>query len=248
MATDETSQSPFTKPSFIIAAILMAFIIIFGIAIVFINVAKRDVVPVPPETDQSSSTSSPPPTTPIVEDDASICGLKGVVLEGSLPIAPETQWQYQDTIAYPISPQYGPGAVSDEGYRYCFQRSPEGALFMAGNAISQGTYDHQMAGAWLNYVVAEGPYREELLQDTGSAQSLSNGRLSIQGFRLLAYTGDTARVDIAVRATVNGQTVVFSGVYDLVWQSGDWKISTETPEPLNMAQIPDVSGYIAWGE
>ena len=119
---------------------------------------------------------------------------------------------------------------------------------MAGNAISQGTYDHQMAGEWLNYVVAEGPYREELLQDTGSTQSPSNSRLAIQGFRLLSYTGDTARVDIAVRTTVSGQTVAFSGAYDLVWQDGDWKISTETSEPLNMVQIPDISGYIAWGE
>lgn len=248
MDTAETPQNPFTSPRFVIAAILMAFIVIFGIAMVFINVSKKDVAVVTPEAGQSSSASSPPTTTPITEADASICGLKGVVLEGSLSIAPETQWQYQDTTAYPISSQYGPGAVSEEGYRYCFQHSPEGALFMAGNAISQGTYDHQMTSEWLDYVVAEGPYREELLQDTGSAQSPSNSRLAIQGFRLLSYTGDTARADIAVRTTVSGQIVAFSGAYDLVWQDGDWKISTETSEPLNMVQIPDISGYIAWGE
>ena len=119
---------------------------------------------------------------------------------------------------------------------------------MAANAISQGTYDHQAAGGWLDYVVAEGPYRESLLQDMGSEASPNDSRLSIQGFRLLSYDGDTARVDIVVRATVSGQAAIFSGVYDLIWQNGDWKISTETPAPLNMAQIPDVSGYTAWRE
>ena len=57
MDTDETPQNPFTSPRFIIAAILMAFIVIFGIAIVFINVSKKDVTVVTPEAGQSSSTS-----------------------------------------------------------------------------------------------------------------------------------------------------------------------------------------------
>ena len=248
MATDEAPQNPFTKPSFIIAAILIAFILIFGIAVVFLNVAKKDASVVTSETGESSTNGSTSNEAPATGSNVSICGLKGVVLEGTLSIAPETQWEYQDTTAYPISAQYGPGKVSEEGYRYCFQHSPEGALFMAANAISQGTYDHQAAGGWLDYVVAEGPYRESLLQDMGSEASPNDSRLSIQGFRLLSYDGDTARVDIVVRATVSGQAAIFSGVYDLIWQNGDWKISTETPEPLNMAQIPDVSGYTAWRE
>lgn len=247
MNADDTSQSPFTKPRFIVAAILVAFIVIFGIAIVFINASKDDPDLASPESVESSSPSPPPGEEPPIGG-ASICGLEGVVLEGSLPIAPDTQWEYQGTTAYPVSPKYGPGEVSEGGYRYCFQHSPEGALFMAANAVSQGTYDDGTVGGWLNYVVAEGPYREELLTDIGDGGTTDNGRLSIRGFRLLAYDGTTARVDLAVRATVEGQTVVFSGVYDLVWQEGDWKISTDTPAPLNMAQIPDMSGYITWGE
>lgn len=70
----------------------------------------------------------------------------------------------------------------------------------------------------------------------------------IQGFRILAYDGSSARVDVGSRGSVQGQTVTVSGVYELVWQDGDWKLSTDVPEPLNVAAIPDLTGYIAWGE
>lgn len=248
MDTDETPQNPFTSPRFIIAAILMAFIVIFGIAIVFINVSKKDVTVVTPEAGQSSSTSSPPTTTPITKADASICGLKGVVLEGSLSIAPETQWQYQDTTAYPISPQYGPGAVSEEGYRYCFQHSPEGALLAAANAVVQGT-DTTNIGSWLNYFIARGPYREELLSQGVDGTDTTGTRIEIAGFRLLSYTGDTANVDIGVNGFTQGQTVTLSMVYALTWEDGDWKLVVSDPNaPLNIANLPDLSGYTAWGE
>ena len=47
----------------------------------------------------------------------------------------------------------------------------------------------------------------------------------------------------------NGQTVNLSMVYDLVWEAGDWKLVVTNPAaPINVAQIPNVSGYIAWEE
>jgi hypothetical protein len=33
-----------------------------------------------------------------------------------------------------------------------------------------------------------------------------------------------------------------------VWQNGDWKISTDVAQPLNIAAIPNASGYVSWGE
>ena len=72
--------------------------------------------------------------------------------------------------------------------------------------------------------------------------------MSIVGFRLLHYDGETARVDLAARASSQGQTVTVSGVYELIWQDGDWKISADVAEPLNVATIPDLAGYIPWEE
>lgn len=247
MATDDTPQNPFTKPGFIIAAILMAFIVIFGVAMIFMNMIKKDESASPSITEESLSSNSTPNTTTTGKE-VSICGLEGTVLEGTLAIAPETQWQYQDTTAYPISPQYGPGAVSEEGYRYCFQHSPEGALLAAANAVVQGA-DTTNIGSWLNYFVATGPYRDEVLNQGGENTTNSGTRIDIAGFRLLSYTGDTANVDIGVKGFTQGQTVILSMVYALRWEDGDWKLVVDSPNsPLNIANIPDLSGYTAWGE
>ena len=179
----------------------------------------------------------------------SVCGLSGEVTEQArLVKAPDVDyWDYQGTTAYPVSEQYGPGATADTGYRYCFQHSPEGAVFAAANAVSQGS-DPSTAGVWLDYAVADGPYRDELIADTGSGDAYEHVRMSIIGFRLLEYDGDVARVDIVVRGVVEGTSLTMSGVYQLKWESGDWKISSDVAEPINIASIPDTSGYMLWGE
>jgi hypothetical protein len=38
-------------------------------------------------------------------------------------------------------------------------------------------------------------------------------------------------------------------VYLLAWEAGDWKLSVTDPNaPINVANIPDLAGYISWGE
>lgn len=119
---------------------------------------------------------------------------------------------------------------------------------MAANAIPQGS-DPSLSSSWMDYALAEGPYREQLLDQLGSSGPGADGtRLSIVGFRLLHYDGETARVDLAVRGSAEGQAATLSGVYELVWEDGDWKINTEVSQPLDMATLPDAAGYIPWGE
>jgi hypothetical protein len=48
---------------------------------------------------------------------------------------------------------------------------------------------------------------------------------------VLAYDGDSARVDIAFRGSSNGQSVTGSAVYELVWADGDWKLDASKSEP-----------------
>lgn len=82
-----------------------------------------------------------------------------------------------------------------------------------------------------------------------AAGSSSANRMNVEGFRMLTYDGDSARVDVAVRAAGSGNTVYASAVYDLVWEAGDWKLLPEdASNPLRLAEIPDAAGYIAWGE
>ena len=248
MATDDNEQNPFTRPGFIAAAVVVAIVVVLGIVIAIVNATRSDDPDLTEPSPTSPTTSAAPTSEPSdVAGGASVCGLEGEELAGTLSTAPAADWAYQGTTAYPTSPEFGPGETSADGLRFCFQHSPTGALFMAANALVQGS-DPAVSQAWIEYGLADGPYREELIGQVGDTSGSQGTRMSLAGFRMLAYDGDTARVDLAVRASSEGQNLTLSGVYELVWQDGDWKISADVAQPLNTATVPDLAGYITWGE
>lgn len=250
MTTEDNEQSPFTKPGFIIAAVVVFLIVVLGVVIGFVNANRNDPEPAPSPSSPTNTSAAPTTEPSAVAGGASVCGLSGEVLSGSLTTAPEAKWDYQGTTAYPTSKEFGPGKTNSLGVRSCFQHSPEGAVLAAANATVQGSdSDPKMIKSWLNYFIAEGPKREAVLsQGAGAGTSGQGVRIQVAGFRLLAYDGETARVDIAVRGAANGQTVTLSMVYDLVWEGGDWKLKvSDASAPINVANIPDVAGYVTWG-
>lgn len=246
MATEDDEQNPFTRPGFIAATVVVALVVVLGIVIAIMN-ATRGNDPDPTPTSDATTSAAPTTNTTAAAGGASVCGLDGVQMSGTVSNAPAATWAYQGTTAYPTSTEFGPAATTGDGVRNCFQHSVTGALFMAANAVVQGS-DPAVATPWVTAVLGEGPFREQLLADLGSATASGGAsRMSIAGFRVLHYDGDTARIDLAIRATAETSTVTVSGVYELVWQAGDWKISAEVPEPLNVAAIPDLAGYVSWG-
>ena len=248
MADEENEQNPWTRPGFVAAAVVVAIVVVLGIVLAVVAATRDDEdPPASPTPNQTSTAPTAEPTA--AAGGASVCGLDGVE-EGTarLTTAPAVeQWDYQGTVAYPISDEFGPGETDPAGFRYCFQHTPEGALFAAAYAVGVGT-DQTVVPEWIKYFTAPGPYRDQLIQEPANSSESSDVRLRIAGFRLLAYDGDTARVDVALVGSVEGQTVNMSAVYPLVWSEGDWKVSTDTPEPGSVASIPDLAGYIAWGQ
>ncbi|MFS0703230.1 hypothetical protein AB6N23_01785 [Cellulomonas sp. 179-A 9B4 NHS] len=245
MATEDDAQNPFTRRGFIAAALVIALIVVLGVVIAIVNATRADDTAATPTTAPTTTSAAATTSATQAAGGASVCGLAGEELSGTITTAPEAVWEYQGTIGYPTSELYGPGETAD-GARYCFQRSPAGALFMAANAIAQGS-DPATSSTWAQRALAEGPYREQLLTDVGAGSS-DGTRLRVAGFRVLDYDGDSARIDLGVVGSASGQNVTLSGVYELVWQVGDWKISADVPAPLDMATIPDLAGYITWGE
>lgn len=240
------SPSPFTRPGFIISAIVVALIVVFGIILVAVNVGKGDPKAGPTTTPTSPSPtiiSSPGP----VSGDESVCGLDGVQLTGTVSAAPSATWKYEGTTGYPTSPTFGPGKTDPAGFRYCFQHSPTGALFAAANALAAPS-DPAASKAWQTYFTAPGPYRDKLLAQDAEGNSQSGTRLSIAGFRMLSYDGKTAQVDIGGNGSSKGANVTFSAVYKLVWVDGDWKLDTTTDTPFDFAGVPNLAGYTAWGQ
>lgn len=247
MADNETTPnegSPFTRPAFLVAAVVVLVIALLGAIVAFRAARSNDTTPTPSTSVTTDVTPSNPVSTPAA--DASVCGLPDGD-QGELTAGPAATWKYQGTIAYPESPEQGPGKTAPEGYRYCFQHSPAGAVLMAANAIAQGS-DSAVSGEWMNYALAEGPHRAALLAQGGTAGSQEGVRLQIAGFRVLEADEMTIRVDLAATGSAQGQNVMVSTIYELVWQGGDWKLSSDVERPIDVGVIPDLTNYIPWGE
>lgn len=248
MATDDDGQqNPFTRPGFIAAAVVIVVVVVLGIVLAIVNGTRDDEPGALPSSSPAGPSAAPTADTTEIPGGASVCGLGGEVLSGTLTTAPVAEWQYHGTASYPFSAEVGPAETDPAGFRYCFQHTPEGALFAATYAATVGT-DPTVVSEWVKYFAAPGIYRDQLIEEAGSAGESADIRLRVAGFRLLAYDGSTANVDVAMVASVQGQTVNMSAVYPLVWSDGDWKLSTDTPEPGNVASIPDLTGYTPWGQ
>lgn len=65
---------------------------------------------------------------------------------------------------------------------------------------------------------------------------------------MLAYEGESARVDIAFKGTSQGTAVAGSLVAELVWENGDWKLDASNPNPARITELPDLAGYTSWTE
>jgi hypothetical protein len=176
------------------------------------------------------------------------CGLGGVVQSsGSVAAAPDVDsWQHVATMAFPTSTTFGPAAADPGGFNTCFEHSATGAVFAAAYmaAASSGASSTQ----WLSYVLADTPNKAALVTQVAQDSGAPGTRFRLGGFRVIAYDGDIARIDLAVAVSNVTATFDMSVVYDLVWQGGDWKWSLDPTVGLDSAEIPNFAGYILWGE
>lgn len=254
--SEETPENPLHSRTFQLSAIFVILLIAVAATVAVVNAMRPSPDPSPQPTAESPAT--PEPTdSPTPEESStsegvspSVCGLSGEVLESArLTAAPEAVWEFQDLLAYPTSDQYGPGDTSADGVRTCFQHSPEGAVFAAANAAIQSG-DPSNTREWLDYYIsAEAPRREELVNAENGGDQPEGVRMEIAGFRLLDYSGSSARVDLALRVTGSGTEAYLSMIHELVWEQGDWRLLPINPDdPFRISQLPNAAGHISWSE
>lgn len=245
MDNERTVENPWLRPGFLVSSCVVAVIAALGIYI-GITTTGDDHRDLPVQ--QVSTTSAVRPTAPSdtgTSGGDSICGLADrAEAVDAIDLRPTT-WRYSNATAYPTSPVYGPGRTSPQGYRYCFQRSPGGALFAAANSLAFDNSSIAEARAWWGYMLADGRYRQARLADSYVANDPSE-RLQIIGYRMMSYTSREAWVDIAVRTSTADGAAVLSVVTHLVWQRGDWRFSTDELESTNVTRISDLTGYTTW--
>lgn len=255
MTDSPNTSSPFRKPGFIVAAVVIGLLAILGIALGI----RALVVPADPDAGQSTPTtapttsepSTPEPTAEPADDEPSVCGLDAVAMEGGVTSVPETTWEYAGagSVALPTSANFGPGVT--DSFASCFARTPEGAIFAGAVSVVQAA---SLTGSarteWAEYLIGDGPQRDQLLADSSSQSDAQTSgiEMSISGFRLLEYDGDTALVNIAATGRGDGEEVVLSTTYALVWQDGDWKIDATQTSPAASVLVPDLGGFTRWSE
>ena len=237
--TTPDARSPFKRPQFIAAAIVIGVIFVAGAIVLATSLFGGDSdIAAPTPGPVASSSSSPPADA----TDASICGLEGFEEESSLTAAPAADWELVGTVAAPTAPATaGPGKI-ESGIRTCYAHTAEGALYMAINFIAMGT-DASLYPR-LSELVASGPGREAL-EGASDAPSSTGARAQVAGYAISAYTAGAVTVDIALNYS-NGSLV--SVPLKLVWEENDWKIqTTDAGElPLPPAPLQNLGGYTPW--
>lgn len=240
-STESTTESnPFTKPGFIIAAVLVVALLAAGIVIFLLPKGQNDVQPAPSALGTSSTTAAASSTAAAAGN--SVCGLPAST-ETSLGAAPETKWELVGTMAAPTDPKIGPGKTDAQGIRSCFAHTPKGALYAAVNLWALGS-DPSKERAIAEQLAAKGPGREAGMKAPQTQARSSSVKIQIAGFNV-SYTANQAIVDLAFKAD-NG--ALASVRTTLLWQDGDWKgVVADNGAPLEEPrQVQDLSGFIPW--
>ncbi|CAI7614650.1 unnamed protein product [Penicillium discolor] len=237
---ETTQQSPFRRPGWIAAAVVVGLLIVAAVVVWIVSSVSSSDDPEPAPQPSESSTSAPAPSEGAAGG-SSICGLDLVEMSGTLDTAPATTWDYAGTTPFPVSDEFGPADTTDAGIKTCFARAALAASVGVGYLMNPDTIQ-----PWRESALAKGPIRDQVLS-TPPTDVSSEVRAEVTAFRLLSYDGDSARVDVGVTVTGNGNTGYLSIVMPLIWEDGDWKVNySETDLTERPAQLPNLAGYIHW--
>jgi hypothetical protein len=230
--------SPWTRPGFLIAAVLVGLIVISGIVIAI----TRD-----------GSDLAPPlsagPVAPTGDDNTP------TALPTKIPTkAPAgVTWQLVGQSAVPVSKTVGPRTIT-ETTASGFAHTPEGALIAAAQLAIRGGYS---AGrkSWeptITKQFAPSADRDLLLtglkqqpEPTGQPGSLS----PLTGFIYQSYTPDTAVIGLVYRSVNGGGSSYFVVNHTVVWREGDWQLVAPPGGSWRSISRPtnDLVGVVEWG-
>lgn len=231
------------SPKMVGSAALISLVVLVGIVLVVLGSSGAD--PAPPPIAASPPASSAPSVSVA---DPSVCGLKDVQLTGTVPTAPPTTWALVGTTAAPAVDGAGPGIRKPSGFRACYAHTPVGALLSGTNYLVAASHAPSRRET-IEQMVAPGPGRDRALAGADKASDPpADTRVQIAGFRVVAYNGVQATVDVGLRVTTTSSTSLMSQVVDLVWVGGDWKIrSSDDANFLTPVRLlTDLGGYVPW--
>lgn len=250
---EETEQTWWAAPRFLISAMSIVLLVFIGI-VLFVVTGDEEDAPVESAAPSQSTTARQAPTmdaAPVRSGD-STCGLD--TSGGTTLTAPpkDTTWEYLNGLFGPKSETHGPGTVDpDTGVRSCFSHTPEGALMaVAGFFATSG--DPQLFLDTVRARAIDGPGKDKnlgLIQKRVDENDTTTTPISIAAFKLLAYSDDKASIELVLGAEAGQETYYQTQSADIIWQDGDWYfLVRENGKAGSISgQISDLSGYVPWG-
>ncbi|WP_029068152.1 hypothetical protein [Jonesia quinghaiensis] len=244
MTTGQPPRDRSKNRLLLVAIVAIAVLTVAGIVYAFLQ--GRDNAPSAEETPPTASE----PTTSQADGTTATCPPSESSTDTELTQAPDTTWVAYDNITYPSSPIYGPTSIAPDGFRYCFQQSPEGALFAAANMLTELHTDSD-EDRWFNYVLSQEIFGRQGILDAISAEANDQvtdlPTLEILGFAMKDYTPERATVTVAAQATYDDISPTHSATFTLVWENNDWKwLVNNTSNALDITEISNTDGLIDW--
>ncbi|MBT2533159.1 hypothetical protein J7E83_13710 [Arthrobacter sp. ISL-48] len=145
-------------------------------------------------------------------------------------------------VAVPFAPTtFGPADRTDVISK-CFSHSPSGALIAAAHMLSVAWQDG--TAAMVNSYAEESPEKSSVLEVLRSkAKSPPAAVPQITGYRIVMDHQDRARIQMVVAM----QDSLVRGLVILEWTGNDWAVDPSTVVTDMGEEIPDLTGYTAWG-
>jgi hypothetical protein len=244
-STESTTESnPFTRPGFIIAAVLVVALIAATIVIFLLPKGQGNAQLAPAPAESSGTAAASPSAS--AEAGISVCGLPASS-ETALGSAPKSNWELVGHMAAPSDPKtFGPGVTDESGFRSCFAHSPTGALYAAVNIVAMGS-SAQDEVKLAESLLVPGTGRDAAIKEAQARNSSTGTSESaqIRGFILKSYSPTEADVDLAIQLQ-NG--ALAHSVLSLRWMGGDWKVKPSDDGQIfsGTAQLSDLGGFIGW--
>lgn len=246
-STETTTESnPFTKPGFIIAAILVLALIAGAFVIFLLPKGENTADPAPAPAGTTAAANPSSSAAPSVKE--SVCGLPSSK-DTALGTAPKSTWELVGTIAAPTDPRIGPGKTEASGFRYCFANTPTGALYAAVNMASLGSINKpEVLAQFADKLLVPGTGRDAAMKEASAPRNTAASNstsIQVKGFLIKSYSPTEASVDLAF-ATQTGEYAQLN--FPLRWVDGDWKAKpSDDGTPYGtISQIRDLSGFILW--
>jgi hypothetical protein len=248
METRETDRSPYSKPGFVMSAVLLGMLVLAALFVVIGAATRHNAAPVTVSRSDAKVSAAAPKTPAAKTVSAGSCSLPAG--PQTVPtVAPSTRWVSVGQMSAPQAPRtFGPQRTVG-GVAVCFAHNPTGSLVAAVNFFAQATVASPVI--LLQRLAADTPTRALAIaqaRDGGGDQLLQQsdgdpGTVQVTGFEFVDYTPAEANINVVLEGPSGEYAAVEC---ELVWQDNDWKFVIPESGQLDSSAITSMDGFVSW--